>query len=358
MLYSATVNKTAQELAQEVNGKVIGDASITIKGITNMESPQKGFLTFVQDAKALRRLEASEIACLLVPPSLSQSTKTLIQVANPKLAWAQLLRHFFPAPSYSGKISDLAAIATSANIGRQVTIEPFASIGEEAEIGDGAVIQSHVRVGSKARIGANSVLYPGVTVYDHCIIGKNVIIHAGSVIGADGFGYVATPQGHQKVPQVGNVIIEDDVEIGACVTVDRATVGATRIGTGCKIDNLVQIGHNVTIGPHTVISAQTGISGSCKIGAFVTMGGKVGIGDHAEIGDQAMIGAGAGFPSGKKVPGEQIYFGQPARPYHEARKQIAAQLRSAEMLEAIRELKQRVSQLEEQLRQFSPQDRL
>ena len=180
-------------------------------------------------------------------------------------------------------------------------------------------------------------------------LGSNVVIHAGTVIGADGFGYVATQTAHEKLPQIGNVVIEDDVEIGACSTVDRAAIGSTRIGQGCKIDNLVQIAHNVVIGPHTVISAQTGISGSCKIGSHVTMGGSVGVGDHVEIGDWTMVGAGAGFPSNKKVPGKQIVFGQPARPYAEARRQIGAQLRAAETLDDVRALKKRVAELDKKL---------
>jgi len=173
------------------------------------------------------------------------------------------------------------------------------------------------------------------------------------VIGADGFGYVATATAHEKLPQIGNVVIEDDVEIGSCSTIDRAAIGSTRIGRGCKIDNLVQVAHNVQIGPHTVISAQTGISGSCKIGSHVTMGGSVGVGDHVEIGDWAMIGAGAGFPSNKKVPGKQIYFGQPARPYAEMRKQFGAQLRSAETLDDVRALKKKVAELEKRLEETS-----
>src|SRR5205085_415899 len=157
------------------------------------------------------------------------------------------------------------------------------------------------------------------------VVGASVIIHAGSVIGSDGFGYVPTAEKQEKVPQVGNVVIEDEAELGACVTIDRATIGSTKISKGVKIDNLVQIAHNVTIGPHTVISAQTGISGSSKVGAHVTMGGKVGLGDHVEIGDWTTVGAGSGFPSGKKVPEKQIVFGEPARPYQEARRQIGAQ---------------------------------
>ncbi len=341
--------KTVEEIARIIQGKVLGDGRTLIQGITNIESPGPGLITFVQDERGLRRLEASDISCLIVPATLPQSSKPLIQVSEPKLAWAKLLAEFFPPAQYPGTVSSQASVAKTAKIGKGVTIEAFAAIGEFVEIQDEAVIRSHTCLAPHVRIGQKTILHPGVTIYENCEIGSSVIIHAGSIIGADGFGYVPTSKGQQKIPQVGNVIIEDDVEIGACATIDRATVGSTRIGRGTKIDNLVQIGHNVTIGPHTVISAQTGISGSSKIGSFVTMGGKVGVGDHVTIGDQTMVGAGAGIPSGKKIPPRQIVFGAPARPYKEARKQIAAQLRSHEMLEEIRKLKERVAALEKQL---------
>ncbi len=346
------MTKTVEEIASLIGGQVIGNGKIPISGITNIENPLAGHITFVQDEKALKGLEASEITCLIVSPQVKTSAKPLIQVPHPKLAWAKLLRHFFPATAYSKKISPQAFISKTAKIGKEVTIEDFAVIGDGAEIGDESVIRAHACVGARVSIGAKSLLHPGVVVYEDCKIGSQVIIHSGSVIGADGFGYIMTPQSQEKIPQVGNVIIEDDVEIGALVTIDRATIGSTRIGKGTKIDNQVQIAHNVQVGPHTVISAQTGISGSSKIGAHVTMGGKVGVGDHVEIGDWTMVGAGAGFPSGKKVPAKQIVFGQPARPYQEARKQIAAQLRAAEMLEDIRGLKRQIAVLEKTIEEL------
>ncbi len=341
---------TVEALASIIQGKIIGDGKISISGITNLETPGPGLITFIQDAKNLKNLEASSISCLIVPPQIHSSTKTLIQVQNPKLAWAMLLQHFHPEPSFPAVISEKAVIAKTAQLGKGVTVEDFAVISEGVRVGDQTVIRAHVYLDRNACVGSHTLLHPHVVIYRDCRIGNYVIIHAGSVIGADGFGYVATPQAQEKIPQVGNVIIEDGVEIGSLVTVDRATIGSTLIGKGTKIDNQVQIGHNVQIGAHTVISAQTGISGSSKIGSHVTMGGKVGLGDHVEIGDWTMVGAGAGFPSGKKIPGKQIVFGQPARPYEEARKQIAAQLRAAEMLEDLRALKKKVAELEQRLK--------
>jgi UDP-3-O-[3-hydroxymyristoyl] glucosamine N-acyltransferase len=340
------MSKSVQELAAYLGGKVVGDPNLRIEGITNLEAPQEGFITFAQDAKSFQKLEASPIACLIVTPEISQSVKTLIQVASPKLAWAQLLRLFFPLPQFCPSVSDKALVAKTAKIGKDVTLEAFVTVCEGALIGDHSVLRSHVFVGENVVIGENSFLHPNVVIYRDCIVGKQVIIHAGTVIGADGFGYVATAQGQEKVPQVGNVIIEDEVELGASVTIDRATIGSTRIGKGCKLDNLVQVAHNVEIGAHTVISAQTGISGSCRIGSHVTMGGKVGVGDHVEIGDWVVVGAGAGLPTGKKIPPRQIVFGQPARPYQEARKQIGAQLRAAEMYEELKVLRKKVAALE------------
>ncbi|HOG23678.1 MAG TPA: UDP-3-O-(3-hydroxymyristoyl)glucosamine N-acyltransferase [Candidatus Omnitrophota bacterium] len=342
---------TVDEIARIVNGSVTGDSKILIEGITNIENPLINHITFVQDEKNFKSLESSEITCLIVPKQITQSSKVLIRVDHPKRAWAKLLREIFPARKFIPGISPQAVVAKSATIGSNVTIDAFVSIGENTVIGDGAVLRSGTFLDDNVKIGKNCVIHPNVTVYRDSDIGANVIIHAGTVIGADGFGYVATETEQEKLPQVGNVVIEEDVEIGACCTIDRAALGSTRIGKGCKIDNLVQIAHNVVIGPHTVISAQTGISGSCKIGAHVTMGGSVGLGDHVEIGDWAIIGAGAGFPSNKKVPGKQVYFGQPARPYQEMRKQFGAQLRAAETLDDVRALKKKVAELEKKLDQ-------
>lgn len=340
------MKKSVQELADFVQGKCAGDSGTLVSGITNLENPLAGHIVFVQDEKNLKKMETSDVACIIVPLKISQSAKPLIQVQNPKLAWAKLLRFFYPSRLPSKTISEKAFIAENAKIGKGVTIDAGAFVGDHAEIGDEAVLHSFSHVGSNVKIGAKTILHPHVSIYENCVIGQSVILHAGTVIGADGFGYVVTERGQEKVPQVGNVVIEDNVEIGASVTIDRATVGSTRIGQGTKIDNLVQIGHNVTIGSHTVISAQTGISGSSKIGNFVTMGGKVGVGDHVEIGDWVMVGAGAGIPTGKKIPSKQIVFGEPARPYQEARRQIAAQLKAAEMYEDLKVLRKKVAALE------------
>lgn len=342
--------QTVTELAQFLQGKVIGDGQTPISGVTSADQPLPGHIAFLEDSRRLPELEASAIACLIVTTQIKSACKPLIQVEQPKLAWAQLLNLFFPPRAFAGRVSEKAFIAPSAHLGEAVTLEPYTYVGEEVQIGAGSVIRGYSYLDRGVTIGEKTVIHPHVTIYEKSVIGSRCVIHAGTVIGADGFGYVPSPKGQIKVPQVGNVIIEDEVEIGACSTIDRATVGSTRIGRGVKIDNLVQIAHNVTIGPHTVISAQTGISGSSTVGAFVTMGGRVGLADHVEIGDQAMLGAQSGVPTGKKVPAKQIWIGAPARPYEEARKQVAAQWRSAEMLEEIRKLRAKVEELEKQLK--------
>jgi UDP-3-O-[3-hydroxymyristoyl] glucosamine N-acyltransferase len=343
------MQQTVAEIAGRIQGKVIGEGQTVVTGVTTADRPLAGHITFLEDPRRLAELETSPLACLIVPNQIQTSKKPLIQVEHPKLAWAVLMNLFFPPRAFPGTISEKAFIAPSARLGQGVTVEALAYIGEEVEIGSGSVIRAHSYLDRKVKVGEKTVLHPHVTLYESTVVGSRCVIHSGTVIGADGFGFIPTPKGQLKVPQVGNVVIEDDVEIGACSTVDRATLGTTRICQGAKIDNLVQIAHNVTIGPHTVISAQTGISGSSKVGAFVTMGGRVGLADHVEVGDQVILGAQSGVPTGKKIPAKQIWIGAPARPYQEARKQVAAQWRSAEMMEAIRKLRARVEELEKQL---------
>lgn len=343
------MEKTLKELSDIVQGKVIGDGSIKISGVTSIEHPTPGSLAYITEPKKLVEAENTPLAALIVPEEAQGSKKPLIQSRHPKLAWAILLGLYHPPQSYSKSVSEHAFVAKSARLGLEVTVEPFAFIGEDAVIGARSVIRSYAYIDQKVTIGENTLIHSHVILYPKTQIGNRVVIHAGSVIGADGFGYVFDGRKHAKVPQVGNVVIKDDVEIGACVTIDRATVGSTIIGQGVKIDNLVQIAHNVEIGDHTCLSAQVGISGSSKVGKYVTMGGRAGLGDHAEIGDQVMLGAQAGVPSNKVIPPKQIWIGSPARPYEEMRKQVSAQLRSYETQELVRELKKRIEALEKEL---------
>jgi len=344
-----TMEKTLKELASIVQGTVVGDGNVLISGITSIEHPHAGHLVYLTEPKQLEELEATPLAALIVPTEIKSSKKPLIQSQNPKLAWTILLALFNPHESYSKKVSEHAFVAKSAKIGKDVTIEPFTFVGEGVTIGNRSVIRSYVYVDQHTKIGEETVIDSHVVLYPKTQIGNRVMIHAGSIIGADGFGYVFDGVKQAKIPQVGNVVIQDDVEIGACVTIDRATIGSTVIGQGVKIDNLVQIAHNVEIGSHSCLSAQVGISGSSKVGNYVTMGGRVGLGDHCEIGDQATLGAQAGVPSKKVIPPKQVWIGQPARPYEEMRKQVSAQLRSYETQQLVHELKKRIEALEKEL---------
>jgi UDP-3-O-[3-hydroxymyristoyl] glucosamine N-acyltransferase len=343
------MGKTLKELAELIQGTVVGDGSVQISGITSIEQPLAGHLAFVLDEKTLREAESSSLAALIIPAEITSSKKPIIQSHHPKLAWSILLGLFHPARVYSKTISDKASVAKGAKIGKDVTIEPYAFIGEGVVIGDRSVIRSFAYIDENSKIGEDSAIYPHAILYPKTQVGNRVTIHAGTVLGSDGFGYVFDGKKQAKVPQVGNVVIEDDVEIGACSTIDRATIGSTIIRQGVKIDNLVQIAHNVEVGSHSVLSAQVGISGSSKIGNYVTMGGRAGLGDHVEIGDQVMLGAQAGVPSKKKIPAKEIWIGAPARPYQEMRKQIGAQLRSYETQQMVAELKKRIETLEKEL---------
>lgn len=349
--------KSASEIAALIEGTVAGNPSTLISGITNIDAPLPGCVTFVSDPAKIQELEETPLACILAPPGSLAAKKTLIITANPKIAWAKLLVFFHPPRVFSGKISEKSFISASAVLGQNVTVEPFAFIGERAKIGNGSTVRANAYIDSDVTIGENTVIHPNVTVYDRAVIGSRVIIHAGTVIGSDGFGYVFTGKENLKVPQIGNVVIEDDVEIGSNVSIDRATMGSTIIRKGVKLDNLVQIAHNVEVGEHSVASSQVGISGSSKIGKNAILAGQVGIADHCEIGDGAILGAQAGLPTKKKIPPKQIYFGSPARPYDVERKLLAAQPFLGETIKQVRELARKIEQLEKALENSLPPKR-
>lgn len=343
------ITKTVKEIASLIGGTVSGDESLVLKGITNIDAPLEGYVTFVTDAEKIVDLENTGIACILAPPGSQSSKKTLILTAQPKIAWAKLLVLFHPPRAYSGRVSDKAFVSPSAILGQGVTIEPFAFIGERAKVGNGTAIRANAYIDADVTIGENTVIHPNVMIYDRTVIGSRVIIHAGTVIGSDGFGYVFTGKENLKVPQIGNVVIEDDVEIGSNASIDRATMGSTTIRKGVKLDNLVQIAHNVEVGEHSVASSQVGISGSSKIGRNAILAGQVGIADHCEVGDGAILGAQSGLPTKKKIPPKQIYFGSPARPYDVERKLLASQPFLAETVKQVRELARKIERLEKAL---------
>jgi UDP-3-O-[3-hydroxymyristoyl] glucosamine N-acyltransferase len=312
-----------EEIAKLVNGRVDGDMDRVVKGVAGLEGAGAEDITFAEGARSLRHAAGSNAGCTLVPANTSIPGKTTIAVNHPKLALIRAAEALLPPRRSEPGIHPTAVVSAGANLSADASVGPHVVVEDGVSVGARASIGARVHLGRDVQIGADSVLYPGVTIYSGVRIGSRVVIHAGAVIGADGFGYVFAEGRHQKFPQLGQVLIEDDVEIGANTTIDRGSLGITVIGQGTKIDNLVQIAHNVRIGRHCVIAAQTGISGSVEIGNHVMIGGQVGIGDKVRIEDQVIIGAQAGVPSGKILRRGSAVWGTPARPISEFKKSYA-----------------------------------
>jgi len=314
-----------EEIARLVSGQTQGDPSREIRGVAGLERAGPDELTFAEGARILKQAGSSRAGCILVTEKGSLSGQTTIAVKQPKLAFIRAAEVLLPPRKTEPGVHGTAIVAPSANLSPDVSVGAHAVIEDGVSIGSKTCIGAGVFLGRGVEVAADSVLYPRVSVYPGVRIGNRVVIHAGTVIGSDGFGYVFAEGCHQKFPQLGQVIIEDDVEIGSNTTIDRGSLGDTVIGEGTKIDNLVQIAHNVRIGRHCAIAAQTGISGSVEIGNYVFIGGQVGIGDKARIEDQAMLGGGARILPGKIVRRGTFMWGMPARPLSEFKK-IHAQL--------------------------------
>jgi len=338
------VKRSLESLAREVGGTVKGDGSIAISGLAGIEGAQEGDITFVSTERFIPLLKGTKAAAAIVAQEIADIPLPLLIVKNPLLAAAKILTAFTQKPYVAGGVAAMTWISPSAKVSKDATIHPFVSIGDEAEIGSRVTIYPFVSIGSQAVIGEDSVIHPNVTIYPRCVLGKRVIVHAGTIIGADGFGFVKDGEANVRIPQVGIVEIEDDVEIGANCCIDRAAFGKTLIKKGVKFDNLVQIGHNVQIGEHSIIVAQVGISGSTKLGKNVTLAGQVGLVDHLEIGDNVMIGAQSGIA--KDVPSNQIVLGTPHLPYRQFLKVAAVWSRLPEMKKELNLLRKRVDAFE------------
>ncbi|HXX56458.1 MAG TPA: UDP-3-O-(3-hydroxymyristoyl)glucosamine N-acyltransferase [Thermodesulfovibrionales bacterium] len=332
------------EIATRLGGEAKGDPETDILGVAGIHDVEEGEITFLSDRRLIEACARSKASCVLVGEFIPELRKPQIIVKNPQLAFAELLALFHRKPVKRTGISTLASVSARATIGPDVSVGPFAYIADGAVIGRNTVISPGVFIGDDAVIGDDCIIYPHVTVREKAKIGNRVIIHAGSVIGSDGFGYVLEDGRHHKIPQVGGVVIGDDVEIGANVTIDRATTGDTIIGSGTKIDNLVQIAHNVKIGESSIIVAQVGIAGSSEIGNFVVLGGQVGVPDHVRISDGTMVGAQSGV-LGDLDKG--IYSGSPAIPHRDFLKAAALFARLPEINKRLRELEAKIKSLEE-----------
>ena len=341
------MKKRLKELAQWVDGTVVGDEETEISGVAAVEEAQAGEITFVADLKYLPKLSETKASAVIVSREITQADRPLLCVTHPHLAFAKILTLFFQKPYRPKGIDSNTWISPSAKLGKDLTLYPFVYIGERCSIGDRVTLYPGVYVGEDAAVGEDSILYPNVSVYSGTLVGKRVILHSGVVIGSDGFGYVKEGKKSVKIPQVGSVEIEDDVELGANTTVDRATLGKTIIRRGTKIDNLVQVAHNVVIGEDSILCAQAGISGSTKIGSNVTLAGQVGVVDHVEIGDNVIVGAQAGVTH--NLPGNQGYVGSPALPHREFLRSNAVFPKLPEMRRTLVDMAKRLKKIEDTL---------
>ena len=306
------MKRTVQEIADYVGGEVRGDGLTTIDSIASLKNARSSDLSYAEE-KFYHEIADSGAGCVIVQ-SEAVPARTLIMAKNPKLAFARAAAWLLTETPDDAGIHPSATVAPDAIIGEGVKIGPAAVIESGVVVGSHTVIEAGCYVGKRSKVGNNCTIYPRAVIYKDVEIGNRVIVHAGAVIGADGFGFVRDGEGHVKFPQVGKVIIEDDVEIGANTCIDRGSLETTIIRRGVKLDNLVQVAHNVEIGEHTIIAAQTGISGSSTIGAHCLIGGQVGIGEHAQLGNGTIIGGQGGVLSGKRVRGGEVLFGTPARP--------------------------------------------
>jgi len=341
---------SAKLIAQVLQGEVIGDENACVHTFAKIEEGTPGALSFLSNPKYTEYIYETKSSIVLVNKDFvpeKEISATLIKVDNAYEALAKLLMIYEQSKPKKQGIDPLASIAASAKIGENVYIGPFAVIGENAEIGNGTQIYPHVYIGDGAKIGEDCLLYSSVNVYHGCKIGNRVTLHSGVVIGADGFGFAPTPHGYDKIPQIGIVIIEDDVEIGANTCVDRSTMGATIIHRGVKLDNLIQIAHNDEIGSHTVMAAQVGIAGSTKIGEWCMFGGQVGIGGHIHIGNHVELGAKTGAPF--DIEDNKQLIGAPPFEKRTFFRNVALTQRLPDMYKELSSLRKELDELKKQL---------
>lgn len=339
---------TVADIAQFIHGEVIGDSSVEVTGCSGIQEARPGNITFLVGDKYLDQAAASQASVIIIPRQMSLPGKTVIKADHPSLAFTKVLTHFFLQPyQHPEGIDPTAIISPDARVHETAVVGPYTIIEAGAVIGPGAVIYGQCYVGRETVVGEKTLIYPSVVLREQTVIGKHVIIHSGTVIGCDGYGYVTVDGKHAKIPQIGIVVVEDDVEIGANVTIDRARFDKTVIGEGTKIDNLVHIAHNVIIGKHCLIVAQVGISGSTRVGNYVVLAGQVGVVGHLTIGDGAVVAAQSGISKSIK-PGEQV-FGTPAQPIKQAFRTNAHVQRLDHYVDTIRELRHRIEALEKKI---------
>ncbi len=336
---------TILQLAELVGGEVLGDGRVEVTGIASLEAAREGELTFLVEMKNLSRLENSKASAAIIPSSLASFSRPAIRTSNPYLAYARVQSFFVRRPYEATGIDARAVVGAGVKMGREVSLHPLVTVEEGAEIGNRVTLYPGVYLGKGVQVGDDCILHPNVVVLDGCRIGKRVIIHAGSVIGSDGFGFAQDGARSIRIPQVGIVQIDDDVEIGANCTIDRAALDKTWIKRGVKTDNLVHVGHNVVIGEDTLLIAQVGISGSTTVGNRVVLAGQVGVVPHVSIGDGAVVGPQSGIPQDVR-PGA-VMMGTPAIPHREWLRAQALYTKLPEMKRTLTALEKRIRALEE-----------
>lgn len=339
--------KSLRELAGYLGGRVLGDEDAAITGIASLDDAGEGEITFLANPKYAGKVATTRATAVILPPGADRRGRNAIEVPNPYLAFAKLLTLFHVAAPAPMGVMDGAFIGRDVTMGSDVTVYPGASIGNGVRMGDRVVVHPGAVVYDGVELGSDITIHANVTVRERCRIGSRVTVHSGTVIGCDGFGYAPDGPGYYKIPQVGVVIIEDDVEIGANTTIDRAALDATIIGKGTKIDNLVQIAHNCVIGENCMICSQVGISGTARLGNHVTLAGQVGVAGHLEIGDNVMIGAKSGVPG--NIPAAGGYSGIPAIPHKEWLKAATVFPRIPEFRKVLQAMEKRIDELEQRL---------
>jgi UDP-3-O-[3-hydroxymyristoyl] glucosamine N-acyltransferase len=332
---------TLEDLARLVGGTVQGVCEEKLVGITGIREARKGQITFLVNPKYGKDLEATQASAVIVGSKLPQTSKPLLITSNPYLAYARIAQFFAPQPSHPPGISSLAHCGEDCRIGEKVSIYPLVYLGDRVEIEDGVTLYPGVYVGDSVRIGKDSIIYPNVSILSGTIIGQRVIIHSGTVIGSDGFGFVPDGMIQVKIPQTGIVQIDDDCEIGANNTIDRAAFGKTWIKTGVKTDNLVHVAHNVVVGEHSLLIAQVGISGSTTIGQGVILAGQVGVVGHITIGDRVRVGGKSVVI--KSIPSGEVVSGNPTMPQQ-------TYLRSRSLIRRLPELNKQLQTLADRVR--------
>ena len=341
---------SAKQIAEFIQGTIVGDENATVNTFAKIEEGIPGAISFLSNPKYTSYIYETQSSIVLVNKDFEPEKEinaTLIKVDNAYESLAKLLNLYEMSKPKKTGIDPLAYIAPTAKIGNNVYIAPFACVGDNAEIGDNTSLHPHATVGSGAKVGSNCILYPNTTVYHDCRVGNNCILHAGSVVGADGFGFAPSPEGYEKIPQIGIVILEDNVEIGANTCIDRATMGATIIRKGVKLDNLIQIAHNVEIGSNTVMASQVGVAGSTKVGEWCMFGGQVGVAGHIKVGDKVNCGAQSGIANNTKS-GSTI-MGSPAFEVKGFMKSSAAFKKLPEIYLELNALKKELEELKKQL---------